>query len=94
MAKGKQPAWVGKLCKQIQRARETDSDFFRFGADCHKYHLAPPASEETVAAFEARFGISVPEGYRNFLLWIGNGGAGPFYGLYSLGASEPCHLPD
>lgn len=94
MAKGKQPAWVGKLCKQIQRARETDSDFFRFGADCHKYHLAPPASEETVAAFEARFGISLPEGYRNFLLWIGNGGAGPFYGLYSLGASEPCQLPD
>ncbi len=94
MAKSIQPVWVGKLRKQLKRAGEKDSDFSRFGADGHKYQLEPPALKETIAAFEARFGVSLPEGYRNFLLWMGNGGAGPFYGLYSLGASEPCQLPD
>lgn len=94
MAKSIQPAWAGKLRKQLKRAGEKDSDFSRFGADDHKYRLKPPASEETIAAFETRFGIFLPEGYRNFLLWVGNGGAGPFYGLYSLGAAEPCQLPD
>lgn len=94
MAKSKQPAWVGKLRKQLKRAGEKDPEFSRFGADSHKYQLEPPASEETIAAFETRFGVSLPEGYRNFLLWIGDGGAGPFYGLYQLETVEPHQLPD
>lgn len=94
MARNTQPAWVGKLRKQLKRAGEKDPDFSRFGADSHKYQLNPPASEDSIAAFEAHFGISLPEGYRNFLLWMGNGGAGPFYGLYSMQASGPCQLAD
>ena len=46
MAKSIQPAWVGKLRKQLKRAGEKDSDFSRFGADGHKYQLRPPASEK------------------------------------------------
>lgn len=61
MAKSIQPAWAGKLRKQLKRAGEKDSDFSRFGADGHKYQLKPPASEETIAAFETRFGVSLPE---------------------------------
>lgn len=94
MAKSKQPDWVGKLRRQLKRAGEKDPDFSRFGARSHKYQLKPPVSEETITAFEERFGISLLEGYRNFLLWIGDGGAGPFYGLYPLKTTEPCQLPD
>lgn len=94
MAKSTQPAWAGKLRKQLKRAGEEDRDLSRFGADQHEYQLKPPASAEAVAAFEARFHVSLPDGYRNFLLWMGNGGAGPFYGLYSLGETEPGQLPD
>ena len=41
MAKSIQPAWAGKLRKQLKRAGEKDSDFSRFGADvCHwQYEL-------------------------------------------------------
>ena len=70
-----QPAWAGKLRKQLNRAGEKDQDLSRFGAYEHKYQLNPPASAEAVAAFEARFHVSLPEGYRSFLLWMGNGGA-------------------
>ena len=94
MAKNTQPAWADKLHKQLKRAGEADWDLSRFGTDQHKYQLKPPASEEAVAAFEARFHVSLPEGYRDFLLWMGNGGAGPFYGLYRLGEAKPGQLPD
>lgn len=94
MAKIKQPVWVSKLRKQLKRAGEKDAERFRFGADSHNYQLEPPASEATIVDFEERLGISLPEGYRDFLLWMGNGGAGPFYGLYSLGEADSCYLPD
>ena len=92
MAKSTQPAWVGKLRKQLKRAGEKDPDFSRFGAYSHKYQLGPRVSEEAISAFEAHFGVSLPEGYRDFLLWIGDGGAGPFYGLYPLKEVDPRHL--
>lgn len=94
MPRTTRPAWVGKLRSQLKKAGERDRDLSRFGAYSHKYQLDPPASEEAVAAFEARFGLSLPEGYRSFLLWIGDGGAGPFYGLYPLDTVEPRRLPD
>ena len=94
MPKTPRPAWVSKLRGQLKRAGEKDPEWTRFGAYEHKYQLNPPASAEAVAAFEARFHVSLPEGYRSFLLWMGNGGAGPFYGLYRLGEAEPGQLPD
>jgi len=48
--------------------------------------LGPPMSELQVADFEAQHHVTLPEGYRRFLLDIGNGGDGPaYYGLARLG---------
>jgi len=41
---------------------------------------------QEVEAFEKKYSITLPEGYREFLLQIGNGGDGPpYYNLHSLG---------
>ncbi len=93
MVKNTQPVWVGKLRKQLKKAGEKDPNFFRFGADSHKYQLEPPISEERIATFEARFNVSLPEGYRNFLLWVGDGGADRrSVGLWGLPGGDFCHL--
>ncbi len=41
MAKSTQPAWAGKLRKQLKRAGEEDRDLSRFGADQHEYQREP-----------------------------------------------------
>ena len=66
----------------------TDPGFTRFGAAAHRYSLNPPLAESEVTAFEARHDLSLPEDYRDFLLEVGDGGAGPFYGLFRLDRSD------
>ena len=83
-----QPAWAKRILKLLEQAKAKDSDFVRFGADSHQYKLSPPASEETIQKFEEQEGIRLPEEYRDFLLFVGNGGAGPYYGLYGVKTQE------
>jgi hypothetical protein len=59
-----------------------------FGASEHQYKLNPPLPVIDIEAFEARSGISLPEDYRFFITQIGNGGAGPSYGLLPYGKDD------
>ena len=88
MAGTGQPAWVKRILKLLEQARAKDPDFARFGAYSHQYKLAAPAGEEAIRKFEGQQGVRLPEEYRDFLMFIGNGGAGPYYGLYGLKALE------
>jgi hypothetical protein len=54
----------------------------------HGFVLNPTLPEPEVAAFEAAQRVTLPTSYRRFLVEVGNGGAGPNYGLYPLGM---CH---
>ena len=73
---------IGKL---VQRLRAVDKNFRVFGSEQHKYKFGPTLSEAELRAFEVSNGCKLPEDYRQFLATIGNGGAGPFYGLEPLG---------
>jgi len=44
----------------------------------------PPASEDEVAAAEAKLGFAFPQDLRQFYLQVANGGVGPEDGIYSL----------
>ena len=86
MARTAQPSWVNHILKLLGQAKTKDPDLARFGAYSHQYKLAAPASEEAIQEFEEQKGIRLPEEYRDFLMLVGNGGAGPYYGLYGLKA--------
>ena len=75
---------IEELRSLLEKAKVTDAALKQFGAQNHKYQWNPPASLKEIEEFEQETGISLPDGYRNFLLQAGNGGAGPFYGLFSL----------
>src|ERR1017187_6620631 len=55
-----------------------------FGPHSHGFVLRPPVPEAASTRFEEEDGVLLPEGYRAFLTRLGNGGAGPYYGLLPL----------
>ncbi len=67
--------------------QDEDPDFRVFGASEHRYQLHPPLPEATIRLFETQYGITLPDEYRHFLSVIGNGGAGPYYGILPLAAT-------
>jgi len=62
-----------------------------FGAVSHQYRLNPPLRVRTIEAFEQKHQVTLPEDYRYFLTAVGNGGAGPYYGLFRFGEHDDGH---
>lgn len=59
-----------------------------FGASSHDYRINQRLPAATIEAFEGRHGISLPDDYRSFLTEIGDGGAGPGYGVLPFGRDD------
>lgn len=59
-----------------------------FGAIGHGFLMNPILSEAEVLTFERQHRISLSPEYREFLLRVGNGGAGPYYGVFPLGEMD------
>ena len=77
-----------EIAEQLQ-LRKSKSKVF--GSDAHHFKLNPPLPENEIAQFETRHNIRLPQDYRGFLLHLGNGGAGPAYGLFKLGEIDDGH---
>jgi len=67
------------------------SDPWPFGAEQHCFRLEPVLTEPQVADFETRWRIQLPAEYRAFITLVGNGGAGPAYGLFPLAEAVSYH---
>ncbi len=55
-----------------------------FGASHHKWHFGEPVNLQQIHNFESDMKITLPEPFVRYLTELGNGGAGPDYGIYSL----------
>jgi hypothetical protein len=76
------------ICEDLRLLREAAVPLDIFGARAHNFQTHPPLSEEAVRQFEAEHRVSLPPEYRGFLIHVGNGGAGPAYGLFKLGEMD------
>ena len=76
-------ATIARIHQKLADLKRWDTQYQLFGAKYHRYELAPPLDEATLAKLEMRFGIRFPIDYRAFLLHCGESGAGQGQGLLS-----------
>lgn len=72
--------WNG-IVDKLRRLKATDRQCQVFGAGTHRYFLRPCLSAKDTDAAERRLGIVLPFALRTFYAGVGNGVAGPYYGL-------------
>jgi hypothetical protein len=75
---------INRIKEKLNLLKKRDTALSIFGASKHKYLLNRPLSPGKIKSFEINNGIKLPAEYAQFLTQIGNGGAGPFYGLEPL----------
>ena len=76
------------LLEKLQVLKDLDADYKVFGASSHKYQLFDTVDKREIDSFEGLYNIDLPIDYKLFLTEVGNGGAGPCYGLFPLGLMD------
>lgn len=72
------------LKKYDKKQPRTLYGFKTYGANKHLFRLNPVIQMSEVVKFELKHKIKLPDDYKFFITKIGNGGAGPGNGLFSL----------
>ena len=75
---------IDRIKEKLKLLKNLDTGLSLFGASKHQYKLNRPLDPEIIKRFETNSRIKLPEEYIKFLIEIGNGGAGPYYGLEPL----------
>lgn len=83
---------LDRIRRKLPQAAEADPEYRVFGASKHRYKLNEPLSIDELRRFEQAHGITLPEPYAAFLTGLGNGGAGPYYGIHPLGKKQSIDL--
>jgi hypothetical protein len=79
------------IIKKIHHLKNVDKDYKIFGAKDHKYEFGKLLEEEKIYDFENKYNVKIPCEYKLFMSQVGNGGAGPFYGIIPF---EECLFSD
>lgn len=89
------PATIESIRDDLARCRNAKRQPKVFGSDSHGFNVFPPLKASDVLLFENRHKIKLPGSYKRFITEIGNGGAGPYYGIFKLGEMDDCfdHKP-
>lgn len=70
-----------RIRTKLEQLKILDLDYSLFGSNIHQYHLNPILTGQTIQQFESLYNVTLPKEYVDFLMHVGNGGAGPFLGL-------------
>ena len=70
-----------KILEKFYYLKSIDKEYKVFGSTSHKYEFRKPLKEGIISDFEKKYNVKIPYEYKLFLLEVGNGGAGPFYGI-------------
>ena len=81
---------IPKIKAVLKEASQWDMDYPIFGSHSHAHLFRPPLPMEELDAWEELMELRLPEDYRTYLTCLGNGGAGPAYGI----APFSCPLHD
>lgn len=72
---------ISTIKNKLERLKNLDKAFSVFGSSKHQYILGSKVKSTSIKDFEKKYNIILPSGFKTFLQEIGNGGAGPYYGL-------------
>lgn len=78
------PATIDSIRKDLERCQMAKQKPKIFGADSHQFKLNPVVRKSVLKNFETKHCVVLPDDYRRFLTEIGNGGAGPYYGVFKF----------
>lgn len=79
---------IQRIQQKLPLAKQMDSDEELFGADSHHYQLNPPLDMAQIEQWQRRTGVRLSQEYVQFMTQLGNGGAGPYYGIERFEDSE------
>lgn len=73
-----------RIKNKLEKAKRKDKAFSVFGASSHKYRVYEKLTAKELMDWQSKNQVTLPEPYTQFLTKVGNGGAGPYYGIYSI----------
>lgn len=82
---------LNDILRKLEQLKKLDSNFQVFGAAVHQYVMNPVLTDDDIVRVEAKYGCRFPGEYRQFLIELGNGGAGPYYGIFPLEMQDDGH---
>lgn len=82
---------MNDVIAKLDELKRLDRECVIFGASAHRYETNRSLSESDISAVETRYHCRFPDEYKQFLTQVGNGGAGPFWGLFPLEMQDDGH---
>lgn len=80
---------IKEIKRKIIELKDLDTNFKVFGSKSHNYTFNPKVKVNEIVQFEKSNNLLLPKDYREFLLEIGNGGMGPYYGIQEIDLDNP-----
>ncbi|OWA37269.1 hypothetical protein B9G55_04170 [Saccharibacillus sp. O16] len=80
---------IARIRQKLLQAAQAEGSGSVFGASSHQYRMNEPLTLTQLGKLEAEWGVTLPDPFAAFLVGVGDGGAGPYYGIYPSSRISP-----